>query len=149
MADTVHEALLDATELTLRALDLGGLEKRVTRRPVLAAEWLANATFPCLVVSPAGTEREAGGTTGKDDTGYPLTIRVLDREAASRPELLPRVLKWRRDVKKALQHKRWFAAVPEVITCVYVSGPVVENVPEEYQLVSSPLAFEVLAREAR
>ena len=72
MPDSTHKALLDAAEARLAALDLGGLESRISRRGVLDGAWGANLTLPCLVVSYMGIESDAGGLTGQDDDTYPF-----------------------------------------------------------------------------
>lgn len=148
MADSVHEAIVDAAVAAITALNLetdAGTPLSVLARLTIAPLVQGGGDFPAVVVSPDGIERGAGGTNRRKDTGYPLTVRIVHRLPAEDADTLPQFLRWRAAIRGALEA----AVLADGYDCVYLDSPVIEVGALEFDLLSSPLSFDVLAREAR
>jgi hypothetical protein len=148
--DSAHEAVLDAVGAILPTLALDGMQLRLKRLWVLTETWLtALPQRPCLVYAPVGTEADLGGTNGRDDWGYPVTIRIVDTlDAAQTDERMGQILKWRKLIKAPFHHRR-LAAVATHYDGVFLPGPLVEPEAAAYQTFVSPLQFQFRCRETR
>lgn len=154
MADSVHEAILDAVETRLEALDLDGTEERIERRFALDETWLINLKTPCLIVSPVGSESEStlGDVTGKDGWQYPLVVRIVERVDRENKKTVPHILKWRQRIKRALHHQQAtapFTSIVELMDILYQSSTLLEPAGLEYKLLISSLNFLCFTREIR
>src|SRR4051812_852200 len=107
MADSIHEAVLTALVARVAALDLDGTEARVSWRLLLNQTWQQNLTFPCVVVSPVGTESplQTGTLDGDEDhVALPVTVRLLERDPIDSPAREAALLKWRQVIRRALRN---------------------------------------------
>lgn len=151
MAESVHEALIDAAVARLEALlptTLAGV-KAVERRKSLQNCWDKNLLLPCLVVTPEGVEQEAdGGDTCADADAYPLAVYTVVRGQVEDGAQIARSLKWRRLIKRAIRHKK-FEAVPENFDNLFLPSPTIIPEALAYDLTVEPLYFQCLCTEVR
>jgi hypothetical protein len=152
MADSVHEAILDAIGAKLATLSLDGVQERVQECEVLDDTWLLNAPeMPCLIYGGVGIEEEAidNVVLQMDDWWYPAVIRIVERrDAAQDPSNRKKRLKWRKIIKRTFHHQR-LVGVDEVSDCLFKPSPMVEPEPLAFELFVTPSVFAFRAREGR
>jgi hypothetical protein len=156
VADSAHEAILDAFEAVLLALGLqqaAGEPLQVYRRTSLADVGLgANIDFPSCVYGPDGTVTSLDADSSEEVWNYPVAVRICARLPLTEPEFTPLLLKWRRQVRDAFHRKPLavtYAGLREVPQALLGPSPVSEPEAAAYQLLSSRLSFAVTAVEAR
>jgi hypothetical protein len=156
LADSAHEAILDAFEAILVGMGLqqaAGEPLKVYRRTSLADVGLGgNIDFPSCVYGPDGTLTSLDADTAEEVWSYPVSVRLLARLPLTEPEFTPLLLKWRRQVRDAFHRKPLVVAYPglqEVPQALLGPSPVSEPEAAAYQLLSSRLSFAITAVEAR
>jgi hypothetical protein len=147
MSDALHQQILDAYEATLATLDLGGTQGRIYQTMTFNDAWAANVTFPCLVLAPVGTEQVLSGTSSTDEIGYPVTVRIVDRQSSETQQLGDYLL-WLQTIRDAFHNQR-LARVDEVYWSEFQSSPIPEPGLEAYQIISMPRIFQVRTRWIR
>ena len=149
MADSVHKQVIDAFVAKAKTLSLAGLGNDQIREAWdVTPEQLTGMKLPALLFSPAGNEEDLGGTNERDDIGYPVAALFLDRHPVTDPSNMDKALLWRQKVRRAFIQQR-LSGVSSVYIVRYRSGPVVVQVPGAYQLLTQPLTFVAVSREAR
>jgi hypothetical protein len=142
-AESTHEELLDAAVEAVEALDLDGLESRVSILFAPSETWSTTLTLPCVIVSPLGTESISGQTSQRDDVEYPITVMIVDRISLSSTRPAPH-LKWWQTIRRAFSASR-LAGHP----VQFQPSAKVQEEPLQYALLVMPLAFLVRVREVR
>jgi hypothetical protein len=162
MADSPHEAILDAWAARAGTLGLDGVQERVYRREVfdtLDETWAVNVTLPGIVYGPPGTLEPLPELTdsARDGWGYPVVMRIVDRhDAAQDPVGVGPHLKWQWIVRSAFHNKTLAVDFPDVqvVKGRCLGGVVVEEFMRRAQLlalglVSLSLVFSFRAVELR
>lgn len=105
--------------------------------------------YPCILLSHESTqETQEGMTTGKDDIGYPIRVRLIDRADAIQPARRKLWLMWRQQMFRGLRNQR-LAGITEILTVKVEPGPVLDPQPPEYQIVVLSFVVRCLVRETR
>ena len=110
-ATSVHKKVLDQVVTDLRALNLDGIEdSRIVIVAVPEASPRDVEGFPCITISPIGTEQVGPGTNRSDDIGYPVVVAIYARgnEVNATPggTALDKILYWREQIIDKYVHKR-------------------------------------------
>ena len=110
-SDSIHDAILEAVGNEVRAIPLVGVDSlNVIVQMVADARLIDRTAFPCVLVSASpGNETIdlTGGTSAKDDIGYPVTVALLDgADQTNMPAKRKQWLAWRSNLIDAVLHKR-------------------------------------------
>lgn len=99
----VHKQALDAVVTAIRNLGLESIHtKEIQARKIPYDD---DRIFPGITVSWT-SEREAGGTTQRDDTGYPLLVTMIQGSGKDSTEGLAKIALWRQQIMRAFNRKR-------------------------------------------
>ena len=105
--------------------------------------------LPCIFITfEDETEEIKGGTTSRDDIGYPFRIQIVDRCAADYIVNLPQYLLWRQQVCRAFRNQR-FTTVPENILNIVQPKKIIQFSQAQLQLALITVRLVCVSREIR
>lgn len=153
---SVYERILDAVEDEIYTLANAGTLPNftATTRTVLQQPKanLAIASYPCIFLTPSGTETKYPGNNNRDDWGKPVLLSIYHEGTISGTDIVPRVGLWRERLFRHFHRKR-LSAVTEIYDCDVQPNPILqtsspqENPPRPTLLSSMTLNFKT--REPR
>jgi hypothetical protein len=155
LADSLHQELVEKALVRLNALAITRPDATVmpwVEREILSPEdgWLESLpNLPCGIISAVGLEVEltADGDTCTWVDAYPLIVRLIDRGSAWDAASRNWRLKVREDIKNAFRGQRLTIAygTSQNYDVLFLPSATLEQLPEGYQILSSPLFFQLNA----
>lgn len=147
-ATSIHQDILTLAKTRLAALSLGGTQNRIEEREILDPGWMQGVgACPLWVISGVGLRLPlpAEESTCEDWVGYPLLLRLVDRQPHWSIEA--------RDTHMGYLQTVMNAFIRTPLTLTYTGAHctdillqptnTIEAEPLAFQLISRPLLFQV------
>lgn len=151
----LHQRIRSAIKTALEAAAAGG-DVGLTDsqgRPLpgyeLEAFNLELVTKPCFVCFFSAAELNRGGTNGRDDIAYPVSVALLVTGPVQANEAVPKQSDFRACLS-GLFHMKRLSGVPEVLWCeTNADTPVVSIEDKDYDQIRTGLAVTAITRTGR
>jgi hypothetical protein len=110
---------------------------------------LDKVDFPCVVCYIAATERNRGGSNGRDDLAFPVAVGLFVAGPDTAPEAKPNLTNFRLAVSGLFNQKR-LSGVSEVMWCeADQDTPILDITSRWYDQLRTSLSVNAITRTGR
>lgn len=132
MTDSVYKQTIDEVVTTIQGLSLTGIESA----EVVARKFPWDDTHPPIkgITVSWGDEKEAEGTTCRDDIGYPCYVTMVQGTGKGWSDDMDRITQWRESIRRAFhRHRLTTVSATDVnhIICKVLHGDI--ELPDKYK----------------